>query len=160
MIALAETISHFSKDQSTLAGCVFAGPEHEILSTGFNGFPRGIDDDLAKRHERPEKYYWSEHAERNAIYNAARIGVTLRRSTCYVLFLPCYACARGIIQVGAARIVIRNTAFDYPWKDPDGDSGTRSMAMMIEAGIEVWTRGVRYWPVEGVPHDGSKSNDS
>jgi len=51
-------------------GCVIVGPNHEIRSTGYNSFPRGIRDDVPERLERPAKYLWLEHAERNAICNA------------------------------------------------------------------------------------------
>ena len=48
-------------------------PDNEIRSTGYNSFPKGLNDDLQERQERPEKYYWIEHAERNALYNAPRL---------------------------------------------------------------------------------------
>jgi dCMP deaminase len=65
-----------------------------IRSVGYNGFVRGVDDDIASRHERPAKYSWIEHAERNAIYNAARFGVPLTGATCYVNWFPCIDRAR------------------------------------------------------------------
>jgi len=64
---LARHISEWSKDRSTKVGVVIVGPENEVRALGYNGFPRGIDDDAPDRHERPEKYLWVEHAERNAI---------------------------------------------------------------------------------------------
>lgn len=67
----ADKISKMSKDQSTKVGAVFSDSEGEVISYGFNGMPRGIDDSLV-RNERPEKYKWFEHAERNTIYNVAR----------------------------------------------------------------------------------------
>lgn len=71
---LANTVKLKSKDKYTQIGAVIVGKDGEIVSTGYNSFPRGLDDGLDYRQERPEKYYWFEHAERNAIYNAARIG--------------------------------------------------------------------------------------
>ena len=54
-IELASHIAQWSKDPSTKVGCVIVGEDREIRSTGFNGFPRGIDDDDERRHrERPE----------------------------------------------------------------------------------------------------------
>ncbi|MGY6246215.1 deoxycytidylate deaminase [Bosea thiooxidans] len=102
---IAGQVALKSKDRSTQVGCVIVGPDHEILATGYNGFPRGIDDDAPERHERPEKYFWTEHAERNAIYAAARIGTPLKGCTAYVTLSPCMDCARALVQVGVATIV-------------------------------------------------------
>ena len=66
-------VAEWSKDRSTKVGCVVIGPDREVRSMGYNGFPRGINDEIERRHARPDKY--TEHAERNAIYNAARVGV-------------------------------------------------------------------------------------
>ena len=67
---MANLVAKKSKDQSTQIGAVIVGIDNEIRSTGYNSFPSGINDDLQERQERPEKYYWIEHAERNALYNA------------------------------------------------------------------------------------------
>ena len=72
---LAHTVKKKSKDKNTQIGAVIVGTDKEIVSTGYNSFPRGINDGVSERQERPEKYHWFEHGERNAIYNAARIGV-------------------------------------------------------------------------------------
>lgn len=102
---LATNIAGWSKDQSTKVGCVIVGPDKEILTTGYNGLPRGANDDLPERQTRPEKYFWFEHAERNAIYNAARIGCSLRGSVLYSTLCPCMDCARAIVQSGIKRVV-------------------------------------------------------
>ena len=65
-----------------------------------------MNDDIPERQERPEKYWWIEHAERNAIYNAARIGTSLNNCTMYISFLPCMDCARAIVSVGIKTIII------------------------------------------------------
>ena len=80
-VSIAEQVKEKSKDIKTKIGAVIVGKDNEILSTGYNSFPRGLDDNVVQRQERPEKYFWFEHAERNAIYNAARIGVSLKQST-------------------------------------------------------------------------------
>src|SRR3972149_4666305 len=98
--ALAALAAKKSKDRSTKIGAVVVGPDNEVRSLGYNGFPRGINDDVEERHRRPAKYLWSEHAERNAIYNAVRAGICLRGCTMYVHSHPCVDCARAIIQSG------------------------------------------------------------
>jgi dCMP deaminase len=103
----------YSKDRSTKVGCLIVGQDYSPLSWGYNGFPRGANDELECRHARPVKYLWSEHSERNAMYNAARNGVKLLGSRLYVTSLiPCPDCARGIIQSGVDSIYLEKAAFD------------------------------------------------
>lgn len=104
-LGLAQHIGTWSKDRSRSVGCVIVGTSNQILSTGYNGFPRGVDDTVPQRHERPEKYAWTEHAERNAIYNAARSGVSLDGASMYIPWFPCAACARAIVQAGLSELV-------------------------------------------------------
>jgi dCMP deaminase len=105
-----------------------------IRSTGFNGFPRGIDDNISARQERPAKYRWTEHAERNAIFNAARIGISTEGCTCYVNWFPCIECARGIIQAGIFRLVgLEPDRSDPKW----GDEFDFAFNLFREAGVEL-----------------------
>jgi dCMP deaminase len=103
---ICSVVATRSKDPNTQVGCIIAGPAHEIRSTGYNSLPRGIRDDLAERLERPSKYLWMEHAERNAIYNAARCGTTLEGCTIYIELMPCMDCARAIVQAGIREVVV------------------------------------------------------
>lgn len=103
---VCDAISRRSKDPNTKLGAVIVGPAHEIRSTGYNSFPRGIRDDVPERFERPEKYLWIEHAERNAICNAARAGTATEGCTIYVEIMPCMDCARAIVQAGIQEVVI------------------------------------------------------
>ena len=135
-IRIADQVKLKSKDMFTQIGAVIVGKDKEIVSTGYNSFPRGISDDEFKRQERPEKYFWFEHAERNAIYNAARIGVATKECTIYISSaLPCADCTRGIINAGIKRVVCKRTpATDQEkWKE----SFERSKMMLIEAGVEI-----------------------
>ena len=107
-ILQAAVIAQKSKDPSTKVGCVIVGDGNAVLSMGFNGFPRGIDENDKSRWERPEKYQWIEHAERNAIYNAARHGINLNGSRLYLNWDPkgiCSDCARALVQVGVKEII-------------------------------------------------------
>ncbi len=113
-IEVAELVSKKSKDRSTKVGAVIVGTEDQILSTGFNGFPRGINDHVDSRHERPSKYLWTEHAERNAIYNAASHGTALKGSRLYLNYTPeaiCSNCMRAIIQSGIKEVIGPNKSF-------------------------------------------------
>lgn len=102
---LLEPISSRSKDPNTKVGCVIVSKDNNIISTGYNSFPRGICDDKAERFERPEKYLWIEHGDRNAIYAAARVGTALEGSRMYLTGLPCMDCSRAIIQVGIKEVI-------------------------------------------------------
>ena len=101
---IALHVSTWSKDTSTKVGCIVVGPDKEIRSQGYNGFPRGVDDTKPIRQTRPTKYSFYEHAERNAVYNACLFGATLKGCTLYVTTPPCADCARAIIQSGIKRV--------------------------------------------------------
>ena len=106
-MALAQLVATWSKDRGRKVGAVIVGPDNEVRSTGFNGIPRGVDDDVEERHDAAsgEKYLWVSHAERNAIYNAALLGVSTKGCTIYVPWYPCIDCAKAIVQSGIGRIV-------------------------------------------------------
>ena len=113
---LARHVGKWSKDRSRQVGCVIVGPNNEIRSTGFNGFPRGVDDTIDARHERPVKYLWTEHAERNAIYNATRAGTSLENCRMYLPWFPCMDCARALVQVGIVELIaIKPDETDLQW---------------------------------------------
>ena len=135
-IGLAQHISTWSKDPSTKVGCVVVGEDREIRSTGFNGFPRGINDDEERLTDREKKYPLICHAEENAIMHAARIGVSLKDSTAYVTWPPCSRCARSLIQAGIREIVYPETG-----KIPERwiEDFTISDSMLNEAGVAVRT---------------------
>lgn len=99
-------IAGMSKDRSTKVGAIALGPGMEIRSTGYNGFPRGVRDDVDERHERPAKYRWTSHAEENLVAQAARSGVSLEGCTVLVSALyPCTACTRMLIQAGVKQVL-------------------------------------------------------
>jgi dCMP deaminase len=123
------------KDLSTQVGAIALGPSWDVRAMGYNGQPRGCDDNRESRLERPEKYYWFEHAERNLIFNAARIGVPLEGCTLIVWPLyPCMDCARAIVQSGIVRVVTQGPDLDNErWVC----SFERSRELFDEVGVEV-----------------------
>lgn len=102
---LSEHISKWSKDKSIGTCAIIVSSDNRILSIGYNGFPSGCDDSVMERYERPDKYLWTEHAERNAIYNAVRNGININNSTMFLRWFPCADCARAIIQSGIKKVV-------------------------------------------------------
>ena len=135
-INIAQQVNLKSIDNNTQIGVVIVGKDNEIVSTGYNSFPRGIDDSVEERQDKPEKYFWFEHAERNAIYNAARIGVSTLGTTMYMTCdISCADCARGIINAGIKTVVF--TKSTKPWNQIWKDSAERSIKMFEEAKINV-----------------------
>ena len=98
-------VAQWSKDQSSKVGCVIV-KDRRIISTGYNGMARGINDDVPERHERPEKYEWFVHAEPNCIINAAREGVSTLGADMYLNWYPCHICASYIKQAGIKRLFV------------------------------------------------------
>ena len=134
---ICKVVATRSKDPNTQVGCIIAGPAHEIRSTGYNSLPRGIRDDLAERLERPTKYLWMEHAERNAIYNAARCGTTLEGCTIYIELMPCMDCARAIVQAGICEVVVSDARMTQYSSDYYDQHFGMSEVLFREAGIKV-----------------------
>ena len=144
---MCEVVSKKSKDPSTKVGCVITGSNNSVISTGFNGFPIGVEDSLidlsndeinkSKRYERPEKYSWTAHAEENAIAFAARNGVSTNGATLYVnRMMPCTRCTRLIIQSGIKKIVV---LIDVPEETLERWKEDNSIAeqMLKEAGVQM-----------------------
>ena len=131
-IGLARHVASWSKDQSTKVGCVIVGPTKDVRTLGYNGFPRNVNDDIKERHERPAKYFWTEHAERNAIYNAASTGVPLSECTAYTTLFPCADCARAMIQSGIKTVV----TYTPDWNDSKWQFG-EVRDMLEEAGMKI-----------------------
>lgn len=134
---LADAVSLKSKDPSTKVGCLLVGTGHQIVSTGYNGFARGVDEQVSQRWERPEKYEWVVHAEMNAILNAARSGVSTLDCTAYVQTHPCSRCASALVQAG-----IRIVGIDHEGKVPhmhiDKTDLMRADRIFREAGVRVY----------------------
>lgn len=219
-IEMAMHIATKSKDPSTKVGCVIVGPDNEVRSTGYNGFPRGVQeladvrehapleveqvvtgsvyakcscgetvrigggrtgnwdtlpedpyapmdpDSIRKRivahehfqqqpqivlhperWERPLKYDFVEHAERNAVYNAARVGIPIAGCRAYLNWepYPCKDCAKAFIQAGITEVIGPDIEFpnhkkaespeEDQWKAGDTWKFTVSRTMMDEAGV-------------------------
>lgn len=130
-IDLMNVVGSWSKDPSTKVGAVIVRPDLTVASIGYNGFPRGIKDDL-RLEDRPTKYSLIVHGEINAILNAHG---PVRGCTLYVPFPPCDRCAVQVVQAGIARVVYVEPTADIEsrW----GDAFVKTNAIFKEAGVEV-----------------------
>ena len=127
---LAEHVASWSKDPSTKVGAVIVNDTKQVLSMGYNGFPRGIHDCAERYSDRTTKLKFVAHAERNALDNAF---INVEGATLYSTLYPCNDCAKGIIQRGI-RCVVTNI--------PDQSKAERfnfdaSEIMFNEASIDV-----------------------
>lgn len=142
-LQLALDHARMSKDPSTKVGAIITGPDREIRSAGFNGFPRYVIDSPERLNNRELKYRLVVHAELNAILAAARIGTPLNGCIMYISAMsaegtifggpPCNRCLVELIQSGIREVVT----------DKQNYAGTRwlqdcpdlSRQLMVEAGI-------------------------
>jgi len=130
---LASEISTWSKDPSTKCGAVIVDADRRVVATGYNGFPRGVDDNDIRYNNREEKYRYVVHAEANAILNAV---ASVKGGTLYVNPMqPCQECAKLIVQSGIKRVVtlLPSPERKLRWRESFAAAAT----MFEEAGVEV-----------------------
>ena len=102
-LALAEHIATWSKDPSTKVGAVIVDADRRIISTGYNGFPRDVEDLDQRLNNRDVKYEMIVHGEINAIVFANQ---SLQGAVLYTWpFMPCSRCAGIVIQSGIRTVV-------------------------------------------------------
>ena len=144
---LAREISTWSKDPSSKIGAVIVNDERRILATGYNGFPRGIEDTEERLNDREQKYPRIVHGEANALMNALYSGVSVKDATIYVWGLPvCADCTKLVIQSGIKRVVIT-----YPEHAPEKwqkQWNEMSKPMYEEAGVSITYINERHWNFE------------
>ena len=107
-MGIAMLAARRSKDPNTQVGACIVSDDNIIISTGYNGMPKGCSDDefpwdRKGENEAATKYPYVVHAELNAILNAS--GRDLRGSRIYVALFPCNECAKAIIQCGIKEVI-------------------------------------------------------
>ena len=108
IVGLIHKIAFYSRDPHTKVGCAIINKKSNILIMGYNDYPHNLKEIKPSLFERPEKYYWVEHAERNTIYLAGRKGIKLQNSIIVQNLFPCTDCARAIIQTGISKVITYN----------------------------------------------------
>ena len=129
-LGIAMLAAKRSKDPSTQVGACIVSPDNIIISTGYNGMPKGCsDDDFPWNREGDDnKYPYVVHAELNAILNAN--GRDLRGSRIYVALFPCNECAKAIIQSGVKEVLYLSDKYK------DSMSFIASKRMLTAAGVK------------------------
>lgn len=131
----------YSTDPSTQNGAVLVDYTHAVVARGANHFPVGVRE-TPERWERPAKYQYVEHAERNSIFDAARRGVGTNGLVMYCPWFACSDCARAIIQAGISEVVGHST--------PIHGEGSATWKQSIEAAYRMFEESrVRFRHVEG-----------
>ena len=131
---VADLVSTWSKDRSRQTGAVIVDDRNVLVSIGWNGFPRGVNDDVDARHERPVKYKFTVHAETNSLFNAAANGISTFGCTMFLSWYPCSDCAKGIVQSGIKRLV----CLEPDWADAIwAEDFSITKTMLSEGGVEV-----------------------
>jgi len=126
----------WSKDPHTKTGAAIVTLEGDPVSWGFNGIPKKVED-REERYQRPEKYKWIQHAERNAIDLSK---YDLKNCVIFCTHFPCHECAKSIIQKGIVAVVVdskhfqnSNSGFSERW----AESLEISKQMLEEANIKI-----------------------
>jgi dCMP deaminase len=133
LVALAIATARKSPSRPRKVGAVLVLADGATTIAACNDFPAGVQD-LDIRHAHPERLLWIEHAERNAIFTAARGGLGTAGATLIATFHPCADCARAIVQAGIATLHTLAPDFDDPlW----GEAFQCSRAILAEGGVRV-----------------------
>lgn len=130
---IAKEVQSWSKDPSTKCGCVLVR-ERRIISTGYNGLPASLSDSLDRYTDRDFKLQTIIHAEKNALFNAAKNGGSTEGATAYVTWPPCTQCASALIQAGISKVICPD-----PKTGPERWAKNFTLAndLLFEAGVLV-----------------------
>lgn len=128
---MAAHVAEWSKDPSSQVGAVIVRPDKTIASVGFNGLPRGVNDDPARLGDRDTKLLYTVHAELNAILAAKE---PLTGFSIFVWpFQPCSGCAAAIIQAGILTVYCPGSPETSRWSE----SFNAARTMFHESGIVI-----------------------
>ncbi len=151
-MTMAYLVAMRSKDPSSKIGAVIVGEDFEVRATGYNGFPRAIEDKCHRYENKEYKYLAINHAEENAILQCARIGVASKNCTLYVPWIPCAGCSKLIIQAGIIKVVYDS---NFPGNCPSLQANWQnsiniSLEMLNESGVKVCSFSNKLIKLEGL----------
>ncbi len=119
-----------SKDPNTQVGACIVSPDKKIIGLGYNGLPKGCEDDEFPWEREGEfletKYPYVCHAELNAILNSTQ---SLKNCSIYVALFPCHECSKAIIQSGIREIIYLSDKY------AETESNLASKRMLDAAGV-------------------------
>lgn len=130
-LGLAKVISQRSHDVHTQHGCVITDSNHRILGVGYNGFPKGLDDNKLPT-SRPDKYHWMVHSERNALSNCV---IRPDNGIAYVTGQCCNDCIIALWQEGVTTVYMID---DHGTHLFDEDAKKRFDTFIDMSGIKIF----------------------
>ena len=131
-IGLAAHMARLSKDPSTQVGAAIFDSKRRLVSAGYNGLPRGVEDTSERLHERNIKYQMVRHAEANALAFAT---ASTEGCTLVVTHPCCPQCAGAAIQHGIAHVLWPAPSAEFLYRWQEAYDLTRTM--FREAGVRV-----------------------
>lgn len=131
---LAKHVSTWSKDPSTKVGAVIVNDLNQVVSIGYNGFPRGIFDAESRYNDRGVKHLFVIHAERNALDNAF---TDVRGCTMYITHFPCNECMKSVVQRGIKRVVVPKPDYSKEYVN-DLAKMTATYTMFCEGKVDLF----------------------
>lgn len=126
---LANHVAQWSKDPSTKVGSVIVRPDNSVVSVGYNGFPRGVED--YNLNDREYKYARTIHAELNAVLSAR---TSVEGCHAYVSLCPCSNCAASLVQAGITKVFFNPIPEEL--MERWGDSFRITFDILSQAGVE------------------------
>jgi dCMP deaminase len=135
MIRLAFDVARMSKDPNRQVGAIIVTQDGSPISWGYNGFARGIKDDV-RLYDNDLKLSMIVHAEANAVYNAARAGASTFDAIMISTLFPCVHCANAIIQAGVSELICPDpkiTETQSKWFS----AMSQSKELLLEAGVKL-----------------------
>ena len=111
-VKMTSVVSESSDDDNRKVGCVIVRDGDTIVAYGSNTIPEKVKK-LKSRKEKPNKYSWIGHAERNAICEAAKKGISTDGCEMYCNYYPCSDCAISIIQAGISKLYTEKPDFNH-----------------------------------------------
>lgn len=131
-LKLTYEIAQWSKDPSTKCGAMIVDDNHNIIGSGYNGFPPGVEDSDERLNNREIKYKIVLHSEENAFIRSRG---SVKGHTMYVTDNPCAHCASHIISNGIKRVVfpVGGTQYKERWKEQNA----LALELFKESGVTV-----------------------
>jgi dCMP deaminase len=159
-IDLAEAVMRRSTDEDCQVGAVIVR-DNVLISTGYNGLARGVQHHEYRtkkaQNSKMEKLRWMCHAEQNAIFNAARLGVSVEDATIYTTKFPCLICTNAIVQAGI-KLIYTTDKITYD-DEITQDDGRRVFCVLVEAGVRLIAPNFTMTPGPMEPGPGNHGNN-
>lgn len=155
-IDLAHRISTRSPDNQTQCGAIITDASHHILSTGYNGFMQGINDNILPT-MRPDKYAWMLHAELNSILHCQNREAA---HTIYITAQPCLHCFQCIVQYGIKNIVYNKHRVTHMTANEEANTLFNIAKKLTKNKVKIRTINYEFFDQNGKKGYVGKSNKS